>query len=217
MKRLSILALAAYLVMLMPAAAQAQGFDFGKFVTLDDVRQWILPNLPRGSAQAAVRKAFVTDGKATLKQHPTLKGTEKYLYDINLCRIYVWRWNISADYDAQAKLQQIYVNGFAVFPDGPVAAPVVPDPNNAADQGKVSKMQRPRPEADLGETMLSYILYDRDANPATIEDQSLIGMGPGRADPANMGNAVNYAEVEPWRSIFDNDAADLIAQYQRCP
>ena len=199
-----------------PEAALAQNFDFGKFVTLDDVRQWILPNLPRGSSQKAVRAAFVGQGKATLKQHPNLKGTEKYLYDINLCRLYVWRWNISADYDKAKKLQQIYVNGFAVFPDGPVAKPVVPDPANP-NVGKISKMERARPEADLGETALAYIMYDRDANPATVDDQSLIGMGPGRADPANMGNAVNYEEVEPWRSIFDTDPADFVAPYAKCP
>jgi hypothetical protein len=199
-----------------PSAAQS-AVDFQSPVTLDDMRQLIMAQFPLGSTRDTLRQAFVAGGKATLREHPSRKGTEKYLYDVNLCRLYVWRWNISADFDSQGRLQQAYINGFAVFPDGVSVPPVVEDAAHKATE-KVLELTRPRPEADLGETALAYLLLDLDGDLKTIEDQSLIGAGPGRADPANMGNAVYYESVDPWRSIFDADAADFIAPYAKgCP
>ena len=43
---------------------------------------------------------------------------------------------------------------------------------------------------------------------------NLVGTGPSRADPANMGKLITYTDVDPWRSIFDFDAADRIVPYQ---
>lgn len=199
-----------------PSSAQS-GIDFHSVVTLQDMRQLIMTQFPLGTDRQTLRNAFVDGSKATLREHPSRKGSEKYLYDINLCRIYVWRWNISADFDANGRLQQAYINGFAVFPDGITVPPVAPDAAHQATQ-KISEMQRPRPEADRGEKSLAYMLLDLDGNPATIEDQSLLGAGPSRADPGNLGKAVNYDNVDPWRSIFDPDAADFIAPYAgNCP
>ena len=79
-------------------------------------------------------------------------------------------------------------------------------------------MQRARPEADRGEKSLAYMLLDLDGDLKTIEDQALLGAGPSRADPQNFGKAINYENVDPWRSIFDNDPADFIADYAgKCP
>jgi hypothetical protein len=74
-------------------------------------------------------------------------------------------------------------------------------------------MQRPRPEAYKGESSLGFLLFDRDSDPKTTDDQALIGAGPSRADPTNMGKLITYRDVDPWRSIFDFDAADRIVSY----
>ena len=58
------------------------------------------------------------------------------------------------------------------------------------------------------------MLFDRDSDLKTTDDQALIGSGPSRPDPANMGKMVVYSEVDPWRSIFDFDIADRIVPYQ---
>lgn len=199
-----------------PSRAQAP-IDFQSVATLQDMRQLVMTQFPLGTPRDTLRSALVDQGKASLRQHPSRPGTEKYLYDINLCRQYVWRWNISADYDAQGRLTQAYINGFAVFPDGVSVPPVVPDAAHKATQ-KILEMQRARPEADRGEKSLAYMLLDLDGDLKTIEDQALLGAGPSRADPQNFGKAVNYDNVDPWRSIFDPDPADFIADYAgKCP
>ena len=159
-----------------------------------------------------MRRTFVNDGKATLKLHPMQKGVEKYIYDINLCSYYIWRWNISADFDSDGHLVQAYLNGNPVLKDGRPKR----DFRLKATPGKkqtIYKVQRPRPEATKGEKFLAFILYDLDSDLKTIDDQSLIGAGPSRANPINMGRMITYTEVEPWRSIFDFDHADRIAPY----
>lgn len=199
-----------------PTLAQAP-IDFESVVTLQDMRQLVMAQFPLGTPRDTLRSALVDQAKASLRPHPSRQGTEKYLYDINLCRLYVWRWNISADYDAQGRLAQAYINGFAVFPDGVSVPPVVPDAAHKATQ-KILEMQRARPEADRGEKSLAYMLLDLDGDMTTIEDQALLGAGPSRADPTNFGKAINYENVDPWRSIFDPDAADFIAKYAgKCP
>jgi len=56
-------------------------------------------------------------------------------------------------------------------------------------------------------------LFDVDGNSKTLGDQELIGSGPSRPDPLNMGNMIKYSG-DPWRSIFDSDEADHIAPYE---
>jgi hypothetical protein len=158
-----------------------------------------------------MRRTFVDDGKATLKLHPTQEAVEKYIYDINLCGYYIWRWNISADFDNSGRLVQAYLNGNPVLKDGKPKR----DFKQKATPGKkqtIYKVQRPRPEAIKGERFIAFILYDLDSDPKTIDDQSLIGAGPSRANPINMGRMITY-EVEPWRSIFDFDSANRITPY----
>jgi hypothetical protein len=196
------------------ASAQAQpSFQFESVVTLDDMQRFVRSNFPLGADRASLRKAFVEQGKATLKTHPTQIGVEKYLYDINLCSYYVWRWNISADYDSSGKLLQAYVNG------EPVHAAGTPKKDSKiatiAQPGKTAgifRTERLRPEASKGEKHLGAIVADADSNLRTIDDQILMGAGPTRADPANLGTMRTY-EVEPWRSIFDIDDADRIDPY----
>ena len=93
------------------SADPPKSFQYEAFVDLDDMRHFLESQFPPGSARAGLRKSFVDDGKGTLVIHPTQAGVEKYVYDINLCRYYVWRWNISADYDASGHLLQSYLNG----------------------------------------------------------------------------------------------------------
>lgn len=201
---------------IVPSHAQP-AIDFHGVVTLQEMRQQIMAQFPLGTDRNILRRAFVDGARATLREHPSRRGTEKYLYDINLCRLYVWRWNISADFDSEGRLQQAYINGFAVFSDGVSVPPVVPGAAHKATQ-TIQELQRARPEADRGEKLLAYMLLDLDGDPATIEDRALLGAGPSRADPHNLGNAVNYDNVDPWRSIFDPDAADFIAPYAKeCP
>jgi len=74
-------------------------------------------------------------------------------------------------------------------------------------------MQRPRPEAYKGESLLGFMIFDGDNDLRTIHDQSAMGGGPSRSDPLNMGRLVIY-EADPWRSIFDSDTTDRLARYQ---
>ncbi len=188
-------------------------FKFDSITSLEEMSAYIREHFPLGSMQTDLRRAFVMEGGATLKKHPLNPDVEKYIYDINLCNYYIWRWNISADYDANGKLVQAYINGNALFPNGRPQQLV----SKKAEPGKKAslyRVQRPRPEAYKGEASLGYILFDRDSDLKTINDQAVIGTGPSRADPVNMGKVVAYTDVDPWRSIFDNDNANHISSYR---
>ena len=78
----------------------------------------------------------------------------------------------------------------------------------------IFKVKRPRPEATKSETELASLVLDADSNLKTIDDQVLTGTGPSRSDPANLGPAHGYINVEPWRSIFDSDNAIQVVSYQ---
>ncbi|MGZ9107201.1 MAG: hypothetical protein ACXW4B_00065 [Micavibrio sp.] len=197
-------------------SANAQsGFRFESISDLEQMNLHIRQNHPLGSPKEDLQNAFVQNGQATLIPHPHKEGVEKYIYDINLCGYYIWRWNISADYDASGKLMQAYINGTTVFPEGPQKAEI-PKTAEEGKNAKILKGQRPRPEASKGESSLAFLLFDRDGNIKTIDDQALIGGGPSRANPANMGTMIIYKEVDPWRSIFDFDPAKTIANYPDC-
>jgi hypothetical protein len=194
-----------------PANAEST-FAFESVTTLDEMSSLVRTTFPLGTSRSTLRHAFVDEGRATLKVKADDPGVEKYIYDIDLCHYYVWRWNISADYDASGKLRQAYVNGDIVFPGGtPKNAPskVAED----ATKASIVWAQRPRPEAYKGENSLGFLLYDRDGDQRTANDQSLIGAGPSRAHPSNMGKLTTYTDVDPWRSIFDFDAADRIVPF----
>ena len=195
-----------------PAAAGGP-FAFESVIGLDEMSSLIQSRFPLGTSRDALRHMFVEEGHATLKIRSGMPGNEKYLYDIDLCHYYVWRWNISADYDAGGQLRQAYVNGNIVFADGNPKRII----SKVAEEGKKSaiyRVQRPRPEAYKGENSLGYILFDRDGDLTTNDDQVLMGAGPTRSDPTNMGKMIAYTEVDPWRSIFDVDSADHIAAYR---
>ena len=195
-----------------PANAEST-FTFESVMSLDEMSSLVLSKLPPGTSRADVRRTFVDEGHATLKARAGSSGIEKYIYDINLCHYYIWRWNISADYDANHQLRQAYVNGNVVFPDGNPKR-IIPKVAEEGKKSSIYQVQRPRPEAYKGERVLLFLLFDGDSDPATTDDQALIGGGPSRADPMNMGKLVVYSEVDPWRSIFDFDAADRIVPYQ---
>ena len=196
---------------LVPAGSQ---FHFESIHSLDDMRAWIRQRFPLGAERAAVRRAFLTDGRAQLRMHPSQVGAEKYLYDIDLCSYYVWRWNVSADFDERGLLRQAYVNGDIVFPNGTPKRIVSKGPSAPGRIASISRVERPRPEAFKGESTLTYLLFDGDSDLTTIDDQAAAGAGPTRPDPLDMGKLFVYGDVEPWRSIFDFDAAEPIAQYR---
>lgn len=201
---------------LSTAAPVKTTFNFASITSIEEMSAYLRAHFPLGSSQNDLRQAFVIQGGATLKKHPLSPDIEKYIYDINLCNIYIWRWNISADYDAKGKLVQAYLNGNALFPNGRPQQVV----SKKAEPGKKAslyRVQRPRPEANKGEVSLGYILFDRDSDTKTINDQAVIGTGPSRADPVNMGKVVAYTDVDPWRSIFDSDSANHISPYRDCP
>jgi len=197
-----------------PTIASADStFTFESAVSLDDMSSLVRSIIPLGTSRANVQRIFVAEGRATLKAKAGDSSVEKYIYDIDLCHYYIWRWNISADYDASNLLRQAYVNGNIVFPNGNPKK----DISKVAEEGKkasIYRMQRPRPGAYKGEISLVFLLFDRDSDTKTTNDQTLIGAGPSRADPMNMGKLITYTDVDPWRSIFDFDAADRIVPYQ---
>ncbi|MDH4553693.1 hypothetical protein E8F11_00625 [Pseudomonas sp. BN417] len=188
-------------------------FSFESVGTLDDMSSLIRSQAPLGSSRENVRHIFVEEGSATLKVKEGDSSIEKYIYDIDLCHYYIWRWNISVDFDASDQLLQAYVNGNIVFPNGNPKK-FVPKVAEEGEKASIYRKQRPRPEAYKGERSLGFLLFDRDSDPSTTDDQALIGAGPSRADPMNLGKIVIYEDVEPWRSIFDFDSADHIVPYQ---
>lgn len=195
------------------AAAADAKFTFESVPSIEEMSSLMQSSLSLGTPRAHVRRIFVEEGRATLKAKTDEPGVEKYIYDIDLCHYYIWRWNISADYDTRNQLRQIYINGNPVFAGGNPKKAV----SKVAEGGKkasILKLQRPRPEAYKGEKSLGFLLFDRDSSLATKDDQVIAGTGPSRADPLNMGRAIAYTDIDPWRSIFDSDAADRIAPYE---
>jgi len=212
-KRLPILsALSLVLCSAVNPAAADPAFAFSSISTLDDMTSFIRTRFPLATSRSDLRHAFVDQGHATLKIKPGAPNVEKYIYDIDLCHYYVWRWNISADYDEGGKLLQAYVNGNIVFPDGSPKK-IVPKVAEFGKKAAIYRGQRPRPEAYKGEPSLAFILFDRDSDLTTKDDQTLMGAGPSRAVPENMGKMFVYSDVDPWRSIFDFDPADHIVPY----
>jgi hypothetical protein len=200
-------------VCVIPVVA-ASGFQFEDVVSLTDMQKAIQAKFAIGAPREQLREVFVTEGKATLKANPLHSNIEKYLYDINLCDYYVWRWNISADYDGQGKLQQAYVNGEPVFANGIQKRTPKDLP---AGTPRMLRGTRLRPEATKGESRLYFQAYDA-GSPSQTSSQSLadrlaIGGGPTRADPANMGTIHGYSGVDLWRSIFDWENADVVHPY----
>jgi hypothetical protein len=194
-------------------AQELNSFEFQNISELKEMENFIKKEFQLGDNKEKLRNIFIVQGNATLKIHPNDKNIEKYIYDINLCQMYIWRWNISADYNTQGLLSQIYLNGNPVFSDG-MPKRVISKQAEEGQKASIYKSQRPRPEASKGEKSLGFLLFDRDSNIETIDDQMLIGSGPSRSDPINMGNMIMYSDVDPWRSIFDFDEADTIYAYQ---
>lgn len=191
----------------------AADFRFENFTQLAEMHAYLNDTYNVGDDRETVRQVFMDQGGATLIEHPNEAGVEKYIYDINLCNYYVWRWNISADYDDEGGLEQIYLNGNPVLADGTPLRKV----SAKAPEGKEAKIlkgQRPRPEAYKGEKSLAFLMLDSDGDLKTLHDQAAIGSGPSRADPMDMRRLNMYKEVDPWRSIFDHDEAAYMADYQ---
>ena len=197
-------------LLLLATQASAATFHFEDMTTLDDMRVYIERNYPLGSSRDDVRAAFISQGGATQIIRSSDANTEKYLYDIDLCGLYIWRWNISADYDSGGHLLQAFINGRPVFMSGKPAR--VLNYNEGATTALIESM-RLRPEAVHGENRLPYTAFDRDGNPRTTDDQFATGYGHAAADPKRLGETSMYKEVELWRSIFDRDAAGKIVPY----
>ncbi len=196
---------ATMMAMALATGAAAEPFRFEAETTLDDMRALLRRDFSTASTREQVQAAFVGQGGATLVAHPRKAEIEKYIYDINLCSYYVWRWNISADFGRDGRLTQIYLNGSPQL--GGAAEPALPK------HGPFYMLSRPRPQAFKGEKNLTAVVADRDGNPQTTDDMYILtGVGPTRADPVDMGRAVNEPG-EVWRSIFDLDEAKVVVPY----
>jgi len=192
-------------------AVEHSVFRFEAFLTLDDMRTYLKSHDPVGSSRTRMRQMLIEEAHGTLFVHPTNPHIEKYVYDINLCDYYIWRWNISADFDDGGRLLQTYVNGEPLFGSDSANKKAA----DLAKTGKASifKISRPRPQAFKGESKLAYLLLDGDGDLKSTDDQVLTGPGPSRADPYDLGKIHSYANVDPWRSIFDSDEVAHIAPY----
>lgn len=212
-KKLSLTALCCALLLALPASATAAPFRFDDHPEIDAMREFIIATLPLGTARDKVRDTFVENGKATIITHPGRKRTEKYLYDIDICGIYLWRWNISADFDDDEKLMQAYVNGKPVHMSGkpdPLAIGYNPDILHKLQSKKVS-----RAGADKFPDIF-YQLLDSDGDLATTGDQSVSGPGYRAAMPYTFVEPYYYKGVFPWRSIFDEDNTTATAAHKHC-
>jgi hypothetical protein len=209
-----MLVAAAALALAVPAAAA--DFSFHAIVSLDAMQSTLKRTFSLGATEAAIDGTFRAAGAKRYK-HPDLPGVEKWVYDINLCRTYVWRWNISANFDTAGELTQIFVNGEPVHARGdkPRDASEI-----AASNGKpqaIYKGTLPRPEASLGENSLAFIMFDVDTTSNKASDQFVNGAGPTRADPIDLGSLHVY-NTELWRSIFDGDRANSVVDFSgTCP
>jgi len=201
----------------LPAAAQeATPFRFEGIASLDAMKTHVREAFPAGTPRATLERVLGKEGGASRRAHPRRAATEKYLYDINICDAYIWRWNISADYDAQGGLLQAWVNGDPVHAAGPQKTSA--ESLRTSGKAAIYKGTRAHPEAVKGEKQLAYIMLDADANPATQDDQLVIGAGPNRPMPGAATKMIAYTDVELWRSIFDPDPADRIVRYAgMCP
>lgn len=213
MKKFYISSIVLLVIFCCNMAVGAESFEFESITSLDEMSSLIRSKFSLGTSRTDIRRTFVDEGKATLKIKTGSSSIEKYIYDIDLCHYYVWRWNISMDYDSNNKLRQAYVNGNTIFPDG-IPKKVISKIAEDGKQASIYQVQRPRPEAYKGEQSLGFLLFDRDSDPDTTDDQAIIGAGPSRAEPMNMGKLVTYTDVNPWRSIFDFDATDRIVPYR---
>jgi hypothetical protein len=187
--------------------AEATGFKFESVTSLDDMHNALRAATPLGTPRDEIRERFVDQGKATLYQHPKQSNIEKYVYDLDLCSLYVWRWNISANYDDSGGLTQIFVNGEPVHRAGD--KPRQPKKKVGAKGQTMSKAWRKRPEAHKGEAAIAFVLYDLDTGSKDIDDEFVIGGGPTNADPRNPGKLHKY-QGERWRTIFDKEPAKVV-------
>ncbi|RYE08180.1 MAG: hypothetical protein EOP22_14600 [Hyphomicrobiales bacterium] len=208
---LSIVALLA-----MAAPGRAADFSFHTIKTLDAMAASLKRAFPLGSDRAALHATFDGAGAKRYK-HPDLAGVEKWVYDINLCKFYVWRWNISANFDAAGALTQLFVNGEPVHARGDKPRDVQAIAASNGKQQAIYHGSLPRPEASEGDNVLAFLMFDVDTNSRKASDEFVTGAGPSRADPANLGRMHAYT-TELWRSIFDGDRARSIAAYAgECP
>lgn len=198
-------------------APGALPFDFMDITTISEMETYLKAKFPLGTTRDDVRKVLVGEGKATLLAHPRAYGVEKYLYDVNLCYYYMFRWNISADYDTDGKLLRMYLNGNELYgAQDPIMDTALQDKVNTYVKQRIIRVRRPRPEAYKGEGDIRGLIYDRDGDMGTADDQKAITAGPSRADPLDMGTEVIYKDVLPWRSILDHDNALSIGKSKNC-
>lgn len=201
------------LATLLPRPGLAEPpFRFESIKAYNDMRNMVESRFKLGSDRDDLRKVFVEEGKATQVTRPGRDTTEKYIYDINLCGFYIFRWNISADYDDGGKLRQAYVNGLPVFMAGPAQL----EPKGLGGKTRYASADRPRPQVAKGMKKIPFMQLDIDGDAATIDDQFATGHGPSRADPYFLDAGVSYKDVEVWRSIYDADDASSIADYPSC-
>lgn len=198
--------------------ASAATFRFETIGSLDEMRRFLAREVPLGTGRDALRAMFVEEGNATPFEHPQRDGIEKYLYDVNICSLYVWRWNISANYDDGGALTQVFLNGEPIHSGGEIGLQANIKGKKPGKGQAIYKKWKPRPEASVGEKALAYLLYDTNTGARNVDDEFVIGAGPSRLDPGNFGKMHVYSSVEHWRSIFDEDDPDDVATYEgACP
>lgn len=199
------------------AAQEVGAFDFFEVATVDEMRNLAAKRFPAGMPREDVRRALIEEGGARLFEHPEDDGVEKYVFDINLCRLHVFRWNLSADYGPDGALEQFYVNGLHTIPGGGDITRTRAKPDKDGTVHKLVSIM-PRPEADLGDKAIQFEGYDYDGDGATTLDQSVVVFGPSRADPHDFGRRYRYANVERWRSIVDGFTLEDVREWPgACP
>ncbi|MBW8638536.1 hypothetical protein K1W69_15170 [Hoeflea sp. WL0058] len=204
------------LLLLVPSIVWAKPFDFATIVSLDDMHAELKSRFPLGADRADVYRQLSTEGGAAHYAHPDRANVEKYLYDIDLCKLHVFRWNISAHFFDNGKLTQIFVNGEAVHAAGDeIYDPSVNYRRDAPT--KVSYILQQRPEASEGENVVSYVQLEPEDGDGTV-DVTVVGGGPTRADPWNLGSVHGYPPMPRWHSIFTLDKAGAVVPYSgACP
>ena len=105
----SVASLALALLISSGSARAAEPFDFQNYKDPLELAAYLRQTLPVGTSKESAERTLVTEGQATAYPMPFDPQTIVYLYDVNLCDKYVWRWNVNAKYDATGILEDLYL------------------------------------------------------------------------------------------------------------
>lgn len=93
-------------------AKEPGGFSFENVYTIPQLVKLLREGMPKGTSRVAMKRLLIVQGDATPSVNPLNPSTERYIY-----RDDIKCWNVSADYDANGNVRELYVNGMPAYAD----------------------------------------------------------------------------------------------------